>query len=288
MSDALRIRTGEFGRVALLDMDRSLVRHAHPHCHVLLKVDGADTGFLVGDSVAKLTDEQAVLVDAWTPHAYVHVPDAPRTMILALYIEPAWLGLFRDNWVAARRAGFFAHSGGQITPQIRKLAIGLASSMVHSPTAIAEHERLLGDLMIAVIERFTEWRSIGTSLREAAKVQSVDWRVQKAIDLIRASPDQIDTIERLSDAAGMSRANFFRVFEASTGVSPRVFLNVVRLEQAVHVSTNSNMSFGELSDLLGFSSQGHFTRFFRDHTGVAPSQFRSTVRIGDIAEAFRL
>jgi len=48
MSTALRIAHGSFGRVALLDMDASLVRHAHPHCHVLLKVEGADTHFLVG------------------------------------------------------------------------------------------------------------------------------------------------------------------------------------------------------------------------------------------------
>lgn len=288
MSEALRIRTGEFGRVALLDMDRSLVRHAHPHCHVLLKVDGADTRFLVGDTIAELTDEQAVLVNAWTPHAYVHVPEAPRTLILALYIEPAWLAQFRDNWLAARSGGFFGQTAGQITPKIRKLALGLAASMVHQPTAVSDHERQLGELMIAVIERFTEWRSVGASLRDAARVQSVDWRVRKAIDMIRATPGQIDTVERLAEAAGMSRANFFRVFENSTGVPPRVFLNVVRLEQAVHASTNTDMSFGELSDRLGFSSQGHFTRFFRDHTGVAPSQFRATVRIGDIAEAFRM
>jgi hypothetical protein len=36
MSTALRIVHDNFGRVALLDMDCSLVRHAHPHCHVLL------------------------------------------------------------------------------------------------------------------------------------------------------------------------------------------------------------------------------------------------------------
>ena len=50
MSTALRIAHGAFGRVALLDMDWSLVRHAHPHCHVLLKVEGADTQFVVGDT----------------------------------------------------------------------------------------------------------------------------------------------------------------------------------------------------------------------------------------------
>ena len=56
MSIALRIAHGHFGRVALLDMDCSLVRHAHPHCHVLLKVEGADTQFVVGDRVHPLTD----------------------------------------------------------------------------------------------------------------------------------------------------------------------------------------------------------------------------------------
>ena len=74
MSTALRIAHGAFGRVALLDMDCSLVRHAHPHCHVLLKVEGGDTQFSVGDSICPLTDTTAVLVDGWQPHAYVHDP----------------------------------------------------------------------------------------------------------------------------------------------------------------------------------------------------------------------
>jgi len=54
-----------FGRVALLDMDASLVRHAHPHCHVLIKADGADTQFLVRDALAPLTDDSVVLINAW-------------------------------------------------------------------------------------------------------------------------------------------------------------------------------------------------------------------------------
>jgi len=287
MSDALRIRTGPFGRVALLDMDRSLVRHAHPHCHVLLKVDGADTSFLVGDKVAPLTDNTAVLVNAWTPHAYVHLPNAPRTIILALYIEPNWLAEFRFNWASSGEAGFFSSVVGEVTQRISSLAIELSASMVHAPTAIADHERLLSDLMIAVIERFSDWRSVGASLREAARSQSVDWRVRKAIALIRDDPAGVDNVERLAAAAGMSRANFFRVFEASTGVTPRVFLNVVRLEHAVNAAVNSDVSFGELSERLGFTTQGHFTRFFRDHTGVAPSYFRSISRLGDMAEFLR-
>src|SRR5690349_14817970 len=127
MSTALRIAHGAFGRVALLDMDRSLVRHAHPHCHVLLKVEGSDTQFIVGDRVYPLTDTCAVLVDGWKPHAYVHDPNRPRTLILALYIEPEWLKEFRSGWAASGAPGFFEQPSGEVSPRIRDLAMRLST-----------------------------------------------------------------------------------------------------------------------------------------------------------------
>ena len=159
MSTALRIAHGAFGRVALLDMDWSLVRHAHPHCHVLLKVEGADTQFVVGDTVYPLTNETAVLVNGWQPHSYVHDPERPRTVILALYIEPEWLMAFRPGWAASGAPGFFSHPSGDVSPRIRGLAMNLAADMMARPEARTAHEALLSDLMIAVIERFTPWRS---------------------------------------------------------------------------------------------------------------------------------
>ncbi len=92
MSTAVNILQGRFGRVALLDMDKPLVTHAHHHCHVLIKASGADTYFTVRDRLQPLTDASAVLVNAWEPHAYSHHREGgPRTVILALYIECAWL-----------------------------------------------------------------------------------------------------------------------------------------------------------------------------------------------------
>ncbi|GLR94986.1 hypothetical protein ACVIU7_004765 [Bradyrhizobium liaoningense] len=65
---------------------------------ILLKVEGADTQFMVGDQVTPLTDTAAVLVDGWKPHAYVHHVSRPRTLIMALYVEPEWLKEFRPGW----------------------------------------------------------------------------------------------------------------------------------------------------------------------------------------------
>lgn len=278
MSKALRIASGSFGRVALLDMDRCLVRHAHPHCHVLLKIDGDDTRFVVGDRVALLTDTVAVLVNAWEPHAYIHDPARRSALILALYIEPLWLEQFRSNWRASSAPGFFTHTNGDVTGIIARLAQALALEMVHDAETSTRQEELLSQLMIAVIEQFSPWTTVGTALRHMTRASSQDRRIRRAIEAIRADPGAAPGVDRMAQAAGVSRAHFFRLFEGSTGVTPHLFLNSIRVERALALVASGDQSLTEIGIRLGFGSPAHFSRFFRDHVSVAPSAFRSRVR----------
>ena len=55
---------------------------------------------------------------------------------------------------------------------------------------------------------------------------------------------------------------------------PKVYLNVVRMEQAVDAVLNQSASVCDISNQLGFAEPAHFTRFFRNHAGVAPREFR--------------
>lgn len=281
MSTALRITHGAFGRVALLDMDRSLVRHAHPHCHVLIKADGADTQFAVGDNLVQLTDQQAVLINAWEPHAYVHYKERPRTIILALYIEPEWLKTFRPNWAASGASGFFEKPAGEVSPRIRRLSMDLATIMLADPGAGSEQEQLLSDLMIAVIERFTPWQTVSRRLADVDRNRDrFDWRIRRAVNLIRVTPQAAHDVDSLAKEAGLSRAHFYRLFERSTRMTPHVYLNLLRMELAVKSVVHTDNSLSAVSDNLGFSAPGHFTRFFRDHAGVTPSEFRQVARMG--------
>ena len=284
MSTALRIAHGAFGRVALLDMDQSLVRHAHPHCHVLLKVEGADTQFAVGEKVYPLTSQTAVLVNGWQPHSYLHVPARPRTLILALYIEPDWLTAFRPGWAAGGRPGFFNDPSGEVSPRIRSLAMNLAADLMARPEAVTAHEAALSELMIAVIERFTPWRSLPASIRELNS-QPGDWRIRKAIQAMRSEPRRSSGLRSIFKEAGLSRAHFFRLFESSIGVPPKVYVNVVRMERAVDAVLNQSTSFSEISGTLGFPDPAHFTRFFRNHAGVTPREFRHVSRLSPLQAA---
>jgi AraC-like DNA-binding protein len=269
MSTALRIAHGAFGRVALLDMDWSLVRHAHPHCHVQ---------FVVGDTVCPLTNDTAVLVNGWQPHSYVHHLERPRTVILALYIEPEWLMAFRPGWAASGAPGFFSEPSGAISPRIRTLAMNLAADMMAHPEARTAHEAMLSDLMISVIERFTPWRSFPRSIREL-NARSADWRIRKVAASMRTHAGPGAALEVFAREAGLSRAHFFRLFEASIGVPPKVFLNVVRMEKAVDAVLNQTSNLCDIGSRLGFAEPAHFTRFFRNHTGVSPREFRNVSRL---------
>lgn len=282
MSSALRIAIGTFGRVALLDMDRPLVKHAHAQCHVLLKVEGADTEFDVGGRRVALTDESAVLINAWEHHSYVHRAGQPPTIILALYIEPNWLGAFRSNWQASAGPGFFPHPGGAITPQIRRQVGETAEAMVQAPGDAASHERLIGRLMVSIIERLALWREAQPSLRaRATAMRAPDRRIARALGLMRADPARIPSMDWLARESGVSRAHFFRLFEAETGISPRVYLNTQRVERAVQAVANDTRSFTDISDDLGFSVPAHFSRFFHDHAGSSPSIFRDVSALRD-------
>jgi AraC-like DNA-binding protein len=77
----------------------------------------------------------------------------------------------------------------------------------------------------------------------------------------------------------LSRAHFFRLFESSIGVPPRVYLNVVRLERAVAAMVNDDDNVADIGTRLGFDEPAHFTRFFRNHTGVSPREFRAVSRL---------
>jgi transcriptional regulator GlxA family with amidase domain len=106
-----------------------------------------------------------------------------------------------------------------------------------------------------------------------------DRRIRRIAETIRTDVSRNVDVNVLAKEAGLSRAHFFRLFESSIGVPPRVYLNVMRLERAVEAVLNENGNIGDIGRRLGFDVPAHFTRFFSNHTGVNPRQFRAVSRL---------
>lgn len=282
MSRALKLFKGPFGRIAVLDMDQPLVTHAHPHCHVLIKVDGPDSAFRVRDRDCPLTDASAVLVNAWEPHAYTPPnPMAPHTVILALYIEPVWLANIQRQLCVSSHPKFFLQPCVAVSDRIRQLADNTALEMLYNDDILVDRlETILFDLMIAIIEPYTQWRSIGTTgyWRQAGGPYS-DIRIRKAMGYIKEHHDGALDFDAVAAKVKLSRAQFFALFRRATSLTPNLYANVLRVERAVERLAEPDTAVASVSEELGFSFPGHFTRFFRQHLGVAPSEYRRVVHV---------
>jgi AraC family transcriptional regulator len=276
MSAAVRVLQGKFGRVC------PLVTHGHSQCHVLIKVSGEDTFFNVRDKSYPLTDQTAVLVNSWEPHAYTHHdPDAPGTIILALYIEPMWLGEIEQALISSGQPGFFPQPCVEISKPIRNLSNQLAMQMLYGEQlSAAQVDMQLSNLMIAVIDAFSEWRCIN-DLRKSEMPRRPDPRIRRALSYMRGNVGAELDIDKLAAEACLSRAHFFKLFQQDTHLTPNLYVNVLRMEAAIEGITQSRRPLVSLSDDLGFSAQSHFTRFFQQHLGAGPSQYRKVVDLYD-------
>lgn len=267
MSKAIRVLQGRFGRIALLDMNEPLVEHAHYHYHFLLKSFGHDTAFWVGDEIRYLTDDFAVLINSWEPHYYAHQPGAPKTIILAFYVEPHWL-IETDRAVFEGVASpLFASRQARLSAQARKFVHALTELILDFNAIPSEEvEALLFSLIVSLIDR----NSAGAMVRTRPN----DFRIRNAIAFMHENLGSHHALEELASHAGISRPHFFTLFRRCTGLSPRMYFNVLRMEEAIRRLSLSRQHLANVAFELGFDAQSNFTRFFRQRQGVPPIEFR--------------
>ena len=82
------------------------------------------------------------------------------------------------------------------------------------------------------------------------------------------------TLDELAAKACMSTRNYTRCFKRSTGMSPIVFLQTVRLRHAAELLKHSNSRVSEIAYQCGFRDSNYFTKMFTAHYGVSPVVYR--------------
>jgi AraC family transcriptional regulator len=282
MTCALKLFQGRFGRVALLDSDHDLVTHAHPQCHLLIKARGEDTAFEVGGHLRPLTRETLVLVNAWEPHAKVHVA-AARSTVLALYIEPDWLAAIDRRLSVAGLQGFFPQPCVPIPAHVRALADRLIEEMLDDKSDAdsvrrEKWEAALHDLMTSALHSVSAWRD-RSEIHRASLRRPTDRRIARAIRFMRENIGGDFSFDDVARASNLSRPHFFYLFKRCMAVSPALFFNTLRMEEAFSQLSAARTAVHAVANRLGFSEPHHFTRFFRQNLGIPPSEYRETVEL---------
>lgn len=82
-------------------------------------------------------------------------------------------------------------------------------------------------------------------------------------------------IDFLTDKMAMSRTSLYNKIKALTGIGANDYISRIRIEKAVQLLTDTQLSITEISEEVGFTYQRYFSTAFKQIKGVTPTQFRS-------------
>lgn len=80
-------------------------------------------------------------------------------------------------------------------------------------------------------------------------------------------------LQKLADLAGYSPYFFHRIFHRQTGVTPKEYLDQIRLHRAMELLKTGH-KVSAIAEEIGMQSPFTFSRFFKHHTRCSPTQWR--------------
>jgi AraC family transcriptional regulator len=266
---SIRLHRGGFGHVSMLNVASDLVTHAHADAHLIIWLDGA-AGTMHIDGVAVEPDAGvAIGINAFQPHSHSFMAGDTPGSFLAFYIRSEWA---RERFGVAPGAQLFRHPAIALDAGMRAMCLRFFDN--------SGEDAGVGDIAAYEIGRLIE------SIIDAAGCPSStgrvpgrrDFRVRKAVELMRANVSDRISFDELARSVGLSRPHFFALFKEQMSLTPNVFWNTLRMEEALRQLQCSEESVTSVASSLGFTCQGNFTRFFRDHAGVSPTLYRVAAR----------
>ncbi len=104
-------------------------------------------------------------------------------------------------------------------------------------------------------------------------------RLLRAKDRMDAASHEEWPVRRLARVSGVSAAHFARSFKEAFGVPPHRYLLTRRIERAVALLRDTDVSVTDIAFQTGWKSLGTFGRTFRDVTGESPGERRAREKL---------
>ena len=268
MSTAISVCHGAFGRAALYRLDKSLITHAHREGHLIFHIDGAYSDVVIGTSDFEVNEHHAAAVSPLEPHSF-DTKSAEASVVLVLYIKPIW---FLENSKSAEFTLRFGNSKVVRTTAIDDVVRKFTALLLNSQN-VDSIDTLLFDLSRLCYEQ--SWQCVDSpGLLQNKSSNFSDYRIRRSLRIMQKCISAEVEMEDVAKAVGLSRPHFFKQFKKQLGITPNLYLNTLRSEQAIDDLINTEKTVTSIAYDLGYSSQASFTRFFSSIVGIAPSEYR--------------
>ena len=81
-------------------------------------------------------------------------------------------------------------------------------------------------------------------------------------------------LENIIQLSGYSHSHLCKIFKQKTGQSLKNYHTQLKVDYAISLLLNSQLSILDISSALGYSSLSHFIKIFKAYTSLTPMQYR--------------
>jgi AraC-like DNA-binding protein len=104
-----------------------------------------------------------------------------------------------------------------------------------------------------------------------------DARIRSSLRFLDEKMAEV-SIPKVAKESGLSQRNFSRLFAQETGLSPKNYLILRRVEKAKRLLSTTPLTVTDISFEVGYNSLSKFIETFRRIVGVLPSDYRENHR----------
>jgi AraC-like DNA-binding protein len=157
---------------------------------------------------------------------------------------------------------------GQDTREELRDALRRLVLLLDRPESLA----VLKDGLVREIHHWLLLGRQGLAVRHLGSPDSHARRVARAVAILRANYAKPVQVERLAEAAGMSRSGFHQHFRALTSLTPLQFQKQLRLIEARRLIVSSGKIPSQVAFDVGYESTSQFSREYTRMYGQPPTR----------------
>lgn len=256
------------------------------HCHEFMEIviiTGGEGLHITGEDSYSLSLGDAFVIGGDRPHDYLNMD---QLKLINILFDPVDFPMFIGDLQSL--PGY--HALFTLEPAWRKRH-KFTSHLQLNPVELDETRRLIDDLEMELAARSPGFRTMATA--EMLKLTTYlsrcysQSRNPKSRKLLRIG-DSISHIQRnfmspvtldeLVEISGMSRRNFIRTFEETTGCTPIKYLIDLRIREASRLLRSTERSVTDIAFEVGYTDSNYFSRQFRGALGISPREYRSQLQ----------
>lgn len=253
--------------------------HKHPELE-LGYITGGSGDYILENRTYRAESGDLFLVCPNEQHC-VPTIDSPELTSFNIYLTSYFLWHIVSEYVDYGRLRMLINSADGLEHRLRGLGTQVCEIMeLCENTVRAEASRhrirfLVLRLVVGITSVIPESGDDSQLLMSAVTHRD---DIQKAIGFINDNLTEPITLEEIAKSAGMSRSHFSTTFRDATGIPPYEYLLLQRIERAVGMLRDEDMTIIEVAQSCGFRNLANFNKAFRKITNMTPSDYRASKR----------